>query len=57
MPHYHVNDDLSKAWGIDDDLDWLVMNHFYEPVDNNKDWVIVISFSIRQNWQTRDKIH
>ena len=37
MPHYHIDDDLSKAQGIDSDLDWLVMNYLYEPIDNDKD--------------------
>ena len=37
MPHYHVDNYLSKAQGIDGDLDWLVMNHLCEPVDDNKD--------------------
>ena len=36
MPHYYVNNDLSKAHGIDSDIDCLVMNYFYKPVDNNK---------------------
>ena len=37
MPYYHVNNDLSKARGVDDDFDWLVMNHFCELIDNDKD--------------------
>ena len=37
MPHDHVDDILSKAWDVDDDLDWLVMNHFCEPIDDDKD--------------------
>ena len=37
MPYYNVNDDFSKAEGVNDDLDWLVMNHFHEPVDDDKD--------------------
>ena len=37
MPYHYVDDDLCKARSIDDDLDWLVMNHLYEPVDNDKD--------------------
>ena len=50
MPYYYVDDDLSKAQGIDGDLDWLVMNHFFEPMDDNKDWVIIISLLICWNW-------
>ena len=43
MPHYYVNDDFCKAQGIDDNFDWLVINHFCEPIDNDKDWVITVS--------------
>ena len=57
MPHYHVNDDLSKAWGVDGDLDWFVMNYLCEPIDDDKDRVITVSLSIRRNRQTHDKIH
>ena len=37
MPYYHVDDDLNKAWSIDSDLDWFVMNYLYMPIDNDKD--------------------
>ena len=57
MPYYHVNDDFSKAQGIDGDLNLLVMNYFYEPVDNDEDWIIAVSLPIYPNWQTRDKIY
>ena len=57
MPHYHVNNDLSKARGIDDNLDRFVVNYFCESIDDNKDWVIAISLSVRWDWQTRDKIY
>ena len=50
MPHYHVNDDLSKTWGIDGDLDWLVMNNLYEPIDNDEDWVVTVFLLIYWNW-------
>ena len=36
MPHHYINDDFCKAQGIDNNLDWLIMNYFYESVDNNK---------------------
>ena len=57
MPHYYVNDDLSKAQGIEGDLDWLVMNHLHEPINDDEYKVIAVPFPIRRNWQTRDKIH
>ena len=37
MPHYHDDDDLNKAWGVDGDLDWLVMNYLCEPIDDDED--------------------
>ena len=49
MPYYHVDDNLNKAWGIDGDLDWLVINHFCKPIDNDKDRIVTVSFLIRQN--------
>ena len=57
MPHYHIDDDLSKAQGVDGDLERLVINYFRELVDNDKYQVIAVSLPVRQNWQTRDKIH
>ena len=56
MPHYYVNDDLSKAWGVDGDLDCFVINHLCEPVNNDNYQVIAVLLPIRQSWQTRDKI-
>ena len=49
MPHYYVDDDLSKARGVDGDLDWFVMNHLCEPIDDDKDRVVTVSLLIRQN--------
>ena len=57
MPHHYVDNDLCKAQGIDGNLDWLVINHLCESIDDDEDWVIAVSLSVRQNWQTRDKIH
>ena len=50
MPYYHVDDNLSKARGVDGDLNWLVMNYLCESIDNDKDWVVTIFFLIRRNW-------
>ena len=47
MSYYHVDDDLCQARSIDGNLDWLVMNHLCEPVDDNEYQVIAIPFSIR----------
>ena len=57
MPHHYINDNFRKARGINNDLDLLMMNHLRELVDNNEDWVIVVSLSVYQKWQTRDKIY
>ena len=57
MPYYHVNDDFSKAQGIDNKLDRFIINYFHESIDNNKDWIIAISLLVYWNWQMHDKIH
>ena len=36
MPHYYVDDDLSKTRSIDGNLDWLLINHLREPVDDDE---------------------
>ena len=57
MPYYYVNNDFSKAWGIDDNIDQFIIDYFCEPINNDKDWVIAISLSVYWNWQTYDKIY
>ena len=57
MPYYYINNDFCKTQGIKSDLDGLIINYFYKLVDNDKDWVIAVSFSICQNWQIYDKIY
>ena len=37
MPYYHVDNNLNKAQSVNDDLDWLIIVHFCELIDNNKD--------------------
>ena len=46
MSHYYVDNNFYKIKNIDSDLDWLIINHLYKPIDNNKDWVIAISILI-----------
>ena len=36
MPYYQVDDDLSKARGVDGNLDWFVINYLCELIDNDK---------------------
>ena len=57
MPHYHVDDDLSKTRRFNGNLDWLVISHLCELVNDDEYQVIAVPLSIRQNRQTRDKIH
>ena len=49
MPHYYIDDDLYKAWGIDTNLDWLIIKKIYKLIDNDEDWIIVVFFSICPN--------
>ena len=37
MPHYYVNDNLSKAWSINNNFDWFVMNHLYKLIKDDED--------------------
>ena len=37
MLHYHVDDNFSKAWGINGNLDRFVIDHLCKPIDNDKD--------------------
>ena len=37
MPYYYVEDDLSKAQGIDGNLDRFIIDHLDELINNDKD--------------------
>ena len=37
MSYYHIDDDLSKIWDIDDNHDQFVIDYLCEPIDNDKD--------------------
>ena len=37
MPYYYINNDLCLAQDINGDLDWLIINYLYEPVNDDKD--------------------
>ena len=37
MPYYYVDDNLSKARGIDGNLDQFVIDHLCKPTDNDED--------------------
>ena len=57
MPHYYVDNDFSKAWGIDGNFDWFIIDYLCKSIDNDKDWVIAVSFLVHWDWQTHDKIY
>ncbi len=40
MSHYPINDDFCEAESIDCDLDWLIIYHLCELVNDNKHGVI-----------------
>ena len=50
MFYYYINDNLNKTCGIDNNLNWFILNYFYEPINNNKDQVIIIFFLLYQDW-------
>lgn len=35
MPHYYIDDTLHEAKSISGGLNWLVIYHFFEPVNND----------------------
>ena len=37
ISQYYIYNNLYLVQGIDSNLDWLVINYFYEPIGNNKD--------------------
>ena len=57
MPDYYVKDNFCEAGSINGDLDWFVVEHLCESVDNDKDRVIAVAFSIGRDKQPRDIIH
>ena len=34
--HYHINDNLNKARGIDDDFNQFIISHFDKPINIDK---------------------
>ena len=35
MSHHYINNYFRKSWGINGDLDWLIIYHFCGPVNND----------------------
>ena len=50
IAYYYIDNDFYKAQDINYDLNWLIINHFYKPIDDDKNWVIAVSVLIYQNW-------
>lgn len=44
--YYQIDDYFCKLIGIDYNLLWLVIDHFQKMINDNKNQVIVIIFSI-----------
>lgn len=57
MPYYYDNDNYCKAWNINDNLYWLIINNFIKLVNSDKYKIIAITFLVYQNWQFNDKIY
>lgn len=49
FPHYNINNHFYKTGNIDCNLNWLVIDHFFEAVNNNKNLVITVAFSAGSN--------
>ena len=50
MPHNYDDNDFCKTRDNNNNLDWFIINYFLELIDNDKDWVIIVSFLICQDW-------
>ena len=35
VPYYHIDYDFGKTGGINSDLDWFIMDHICEPVNDD----------------------
>ena len=46
MLYHHVDNNFHQFWSIDGDLDWLVMDHLGQTINNNKNQVIVVALPI-----------
>ena len=50
MSYHNINNNFCETWGIDGDLYWFIMYHFYEFINNDKYQVIVFAFLISWYW-------
>lgn len=50
MSHYYMNNYFCKAESRDYNFNWLVVDYFYETINDDKNWVIVIDFLFCWNW-------
>ena len=46
LMYYRVYDDFCKLGCIEDDLGQFVVDHLHEPINNNQNKVVTVSFSI-----------
>lgn len=44
--YHHVNNYLSQSLNFDGNFDWLIVYYFGQTVDNDKNLVVVVSFSV-----------
>lgn len=57
MPYYNIDNNSYKVGSINNNFYRLKMHYFCKLVNNDKDYIICLAFSIGLNRQTSDKIY
>lgn len=50
IPYYLINNNICKAGGINNNLDWFIMYYFHKLVNDDQDQFLALTFLISQNW-------
>ena len=50
ISHHHINNYFRQSLSIDSNFDWLIVHYFGQTIDNDKNWVIAITFLVGKQW-------
>lgn len=50
MLHHHIDNYFCKSGNINCDFKRFIMHYFCQIIDNDKNWVIIVAFSIVGYW-------
>lgn len=42
----HIDNYFCKAWNINGNFNWLIMHYFYQAIEDDKNWVMIITFPV-----------